>query len=153
MDVVLRPVAAADLPALRALHDASFAVLARAYDKGIASAHAALVAAPAYAEDLLRSDIWVAEAAGQLLGSAGWLAQGDAARIRKVFVHPEVARQGLASRLVTAAEQRSGRSRFVLRGYLDAVPLYRRLGYVAEREGWMDLPGGISMPVLFMTKG
>ena len=148
----LRPLVAADLQALRALHDASFAGLARAYDAGVAAAHAALVAEPAYAEDVLRSDLWVAERDGRLLGSAGWLMQGDAARIRKVFIHPDAARQGLATRLVRAAEVRSGAARFVLRAYLDAVPLYRRLGYTADMPGTMELPGGLAMPVLFMRQ-
>jgi putative acetyltransferase len=149
----LRPLEAADLPALRALHDASFAGLARAYDARVAAAHAALVAEPGYVEDVLRSDVWVAEREGRLLGSAGWLAQDGAARIRKVFIHPDAARQGLATRLVRAAEARSGATRFVLRAYLDAVPLYRRLSYVEDRPGAMELPGGVSMPVLFMRKG
>ena len=152
IEVRLRPLVVTDLPALRALHDASFAGLARAHDATIAAAHAALVAAPAYTEDVLRSDVWVAERDGRLFGSAGWLAQGDAARIRKVFIHPEAARQGLATRLVRAAEARSGGARFVLRAYLDAVPLYRKLGYVEERPGWMPLPAGLRMPVLFMAR-
>lgn len=142
------------MAALRALHDASFAGLARVYDARTAAAHAALVAQPDYVEDVQRSDLWVAERDGRLLGSAGWLAQPDGtARIRKVFVHPEAARQGVATVLVRAAEQRSGRSRFVLRAYLGAVPLYRRLGYAEDVPGTMELPGGASMPVLFMRKG
>jgi putative acetyltransferase len=149
----LRPLEAADLPALRALHDASFAGLARAYDARVAAARAALVAEPGYVEDVLRSDVWVAEREGRLLGSAGWLAQDGAARIRKVFIHPDAARQGLATRLVRAAEARSGATRFVLRAYLDAIPLYCRLGYVEEQRGWMNLSGGLRMPVIFMAKG
>lgn len=139
---------------MRALHDASFAALATAYGAAIGAAHAALVAAPDYAADVLRSDVWVAERDGVLLGSAGWIATEDgAARIRKVFVHPGAARQGVASALVRAAEARSGAARFVLRAYLNAVPLYERLGYVADRPGMMELPGGAAMPVLFMRKG
>lgn len=150
--LALRPLAPNEVPALRALYDASFAGLALAYDARVAAAHAQLVSAPDYAADVDRSDVWVMETAGRLLGSAGWLLQGDGARIRKVFIHPDAARQGLASRLVRAAEARSGRRHFVLRAYLDAVPLYRRLGYVDDRAGSMALPGGLSMPVLFMRK-
>jgi GNAT superfamily N-acetyltransferase len=141
------------MPALRALHDASFAALARAYDAATAAAHAALVAEPDYEVDVMRSDVWVAERERTLLGSAGWIPTEGAARIRKVFVHPGAARQGVATALVRAAEQRSGATRFVLRAYLDAVPLYERLGYVADRPGTMELPGGLAMPVLFMRKG
>lgn len=152
--MVLRPLRAAEMAALRALHDASFAALGAAYDDAHKRAHAALVAAPDYAADVARSDLWVAERDGALLGSAGWIAAGDGvARIRKVFVHPDAARQGVATALVRAAEERSGARRFVLRAYLDAVPLYRKLGYAEDAPGVMDLPGGGAMPVLFMRKG
>lgn len=157
LGITLRPLRPADLPAVVALHVLSFGMLGRAYTAAQRAAHARLVEAPEYLPDLLRSDLWLAEREGQLLGTAGWLEQGvGEGRIRKVFIHPDAARQGLATRLVTAAEQRAraaGCRRFVLRGYLDAVPLYRKLGYVDDHAGTMDLPDGLTMPVLFMRKG
>jgi GNAT superfamily N-acetyltransferase len=155
-DSIIRPMQDADLPAMRALHEASFAAVVPAHSLALVPAHATLVAAPAYAEDIRASDMWLAERSGALLGSAGWLPQENgAARIRKVFVHPDAARQGLGTRLVRAAEDRAraaGHTRFVLRAYLNAVPLYCRLGYMADREDEMPLPGGLSLPVLFMRK-
>jgi putative acetyltransferase len=153
----LRPLRPEDLPAVAALHDASFRALGAAYTAVHKSAHAALVHAPDYAPDVLRSDLWLAERDGVLLASAGWImsAPGEG-RIRKVFVHPAAARQGLATRLVQAAEERAraaGATRFMLRAYLDAVPLYRRLGYAEDAPGEMALTDGIAMPVLFMRKG
>ncbi|WP_426956107.1 GNAT family N-acetyltransferase [Muricoccus radiodurans] len=152
--ILLRPMEMADLPAVCALHDLAFA--SSSYDPAQAAAHASLVAAPDYADDLRSSDLWLAVRDGRVLGSAGWLSQPDgAARIRKVFVHPDAARQGLATRLVQAAERRAsakGHARFVLRAYRDAVPLYERLGYAADRAGEMPLPGGVALPVLFMRK-
>jgi putative acetyltransferase len=155
--ITLRPLRPEDLPAVRRLHDASFRGLAAShYDAATLDAHTRLVMAPDYAPDVLRSDLWLAEEDGRLLGSAGWIvsAPGEG-RIRKVFVHPDAARRGLGTRLVLAAEERAraaGCTRFVLRAYLDAVPLYERLGYVADRPGEMELGQDRAMPVLFMRK-
>ncbi|WP_376098103.1 GNAT family N-acetyltransferase [Roseomonas sp. CCTCC AB2023176] len=151
--LTLRPMTETDIPAVRALHDAAFA--ASVSDQPVRDAHAALVAAPDYVADLRRSDVWLAERRGTPLGTAGWVPQDGAARIRKVFVHPAAWRQGLATRLVRAAEARAvaaGQGRFVLRANLFAVPLYQRLGYVAVEDGVMELPGGLTTPVLFMRR-
>ena len=70
-------------------------------------------------------------------------------------MHPSAARRGVATRLVLAAEERAraqGCTRFMLRAYLDAVPLYEKLGYLADQPGEMPLLGGAAMPVLFMRK-
>jgi putative acetyltransferase len=153
---VLRPMLEADIPAVVAMHAASFAALATAYPPHLAPVYAETVAAPAYAEEMRASDLWVAERDGAILGSAGWLGQADGvARIRKVFVHPNAARQGLATRLVRSAEERAratGHSRFMLRAYLSAVPFYESLGYVADHPGERALARGVTMPVLFMRK-
>ncbi|MBP0494158.1 GNAT family N-acetyltransferase [Pararoseomonas indoligenes] len=153
----LRPLHEGEIPALVALHGASFAALATAaYPPSVVPAYRAMLEAPDYAPEVLASDMWVAEREGILLGSAGWLPQADgAARIRKVFVHPDAARQGLATRLVQAAEERAraaGHARFVLRAYLGAVPFYESLGYVAERPGERPVGDGVILPVLFMRK-
>ena len=156
MPPILRPLRPEEMPALVTLHAASFAALATAYPPSLIPAYTAMLNAPDYAPEVLASDIWVAERDGALLGSAGWAPQPDgAARIRKVFVHPDAARQGLATRLVQAAEARAraaGHVRFVLRAYLGAVPLYESLGYRPDRPGERALAEGISMPVLFMRK-
>ena len=152
----LRGITSADLEAVAALHDAAFRALGAAYTAAHKAAHAAFVRTADYAADVLRSDVWVAERDGRLLGSAGWIhAEPGQGRIRKVFVHPDAARQGLGTRLVLAAEDRAhaeGCTRFMLRAYLDAVPLYEKLGYVADRPGRMEMLGGAAMPVLFMVK-
>lgn len=152
----LRPAGEADWPAVRAMQDASFLALAISYPMGVRRAHSRLIWGDGWLDDLRRSDIWVAEGAGgAILGSAGWIATGEPgeARIRKVFVHPSAARRGLGTALTRAAERRTGGRRFVLRANLDGVPLYRRLGYAAEREGVMELPEGPPLPVLFMARG
>lgn len=155
------PASPADLSGIRALHIRAFAALAASHhDAGQIAAHAALIEADAYAEDLARSHVMLAvNAAGDIKGSAGWLAQNDSpdtARIRKVFVDPGLARQGLASALVRRAEQdaaRAGRPRLVVRANINAVPLYEKLGYEPVEPGRMEVPGGRTLPVLFMRKG
>ena len=161
----LRPLRAGEMPALVAMQSASFAALATAYPPSLAPAYDAMLREAGYAAEVAESDVWVAEGEGGILGSAGWLRQEDGSgetgagglgRIRKVFVHPAAARQGLATRLVRAAEERAraaGCARFMLRAYLNAVPFYGTLGYVPDRPGERALPGGLSMPVLFMRKG
>ena len=155
---LLRPLAEGEVPALAALHAAAFAALSTAaYPARLVPAYAAMLHAPAYAAEVAESDVWVAAEGAALLGSAGWLGEADGtARIRKVFVHPGHARQGLATRLVRAAEDRAraaGHARFRLRAYLNAVPFYESLGYAADRPGERTLPDGQSFPVLFMRKG
>lgn len=89
---------------------------------------------------------------------AGWIAAPEepgTARIRKVFVHPSLARRGLATRLVLDAGRRAlvaGYTRLMVRANLNAVPLYRRLGYPPLRDGGMTTPDGVDLPVMFMTK-
>jgi putative acetyltransferase len=153
---LLRPLRPDEMPELVALHAASFAALGTAYPPHLVPAYVAMLNEPGYAPEVLASDLWVAARDNTLLGSAGWAPQdGEVARIRKVFVHPDAARQGLATRLVRAAEERAqaaGHTRFVLRAYLNAVPFYENLGYRADRPGERALADGISMPVLFMRK-
>ena len=154
----LRPLRNDEMPALVAMQAASFAALATAYPPSLVPAYTAMLHDPGYAAEVAESDVWVAEGeGGALLGSAGWLGQGEGlGRIRKVFVHPAAARQGLATRLVQAAEHRAraaGHTRFTLRADLNAVPFYESLGYAPDRPGERPLPGGLSMPVLFMRKG
>jgi len=159
--ISLRPMTETDIAAARALHARSFAALARdGHTPAQIAAHVAMIEAADYADDLRRSHLVLAFAAdGTLRATAGWLAvQGEAgtARIRKVFVDPREARQGLATRLVADAEARArtaGQTRFVVRANVNAVPLYRKLGYAPVREGTMTVAGGVALPVVFMEKG
>jgi len=113
----------------------------------------------AYAADLAASHLMLAvREDGSLIATAGWIAVPDetaTARIRKVFVHPDIARRGVASHLVRDAEARAvaaGHRRLIVRANLNAVPLYRKLGYRTLREGGMDAGSGAVLPVHFMEK-
>lgn len=159
-DLTFRAYDGGDLAVVRALHRVSFAALAdRHYTPAQIAAHDALIAEEAYAADLARSHLTVAEAPdGELVATAGWIALADeaqTARIRKLFVAPALARRGLGRRLlgqIEDAARAAGYRDFFLRAYLNAVPLYEASGYRADHRGVMSLPGGSGMPVLFMRK-
>jgi GNAT superfamily N-acetyltransferase len=102
----------ADIPEIKALHALSFEKLAAAlHDQAQIEAHRALIAEPAYDQDLRQSHLTLAiDAKGAIAGTAGWIEMPDephTVRIRKVFIRPDCARQGLGSRLVTDAEDRA----------------------------------------------
>jgi putative acetyltransferase len=160
LDLVLRPAGAMDIPAIRRLHALSFAALAadRHSARQIA-AHTRLTESPEYEPDLMQSHLVLAlSPTGEVVASAGWIAVPEAAgtaRIRKVFVHPSLARHGLATRLVEDAERRAlaaGHVRLAVRANLNAVPLYLKLGYQPTGEGMMSTPDGVELPVVFMAK-
>lgn len=148
-----------DLAAVRALHALAFRQLAASHhDEAQIAAHEALIHAPAYAEDVARSNLILArDKDAELIATAGWLAMTErpqTARIRKVFVHPAWARRGLATALVRAAEQAAaaaGYPHLYVRANINAVPLYQKMGYRAEAEGLMPA-GGADLPVVYMSR-
>ena len=89
----------------------------------------------AYLDTLRLCNLMLAIGADELvLGSAGWIAdeQPATARIRKVFVHPDLTGRGIGTRLVIDAAARATAAGFTalsVRSTLNAVPLYRKLGY------------------------
>lgn len=119
--------------------------------------------------------LYLAEAEGQVVGCAAWSPHAmhgcgdcaldgsdaldpnrDPARIRTVFVHPDWARRGIATRLMActeaAAREAGFRRGFRLLATLAGVPLYRRLGYLVDGPATFLLPGGLSMPGMWMNK-
>jgi putative acetyltransferase len=159
-EFTLRPYGESDLAAVRALHALAFERLAAERHTGAQlAAHSAMTRDDAYAADLAASHLALAvQEDGAVIATAGWIAVADepgTARIRKVFVHPEFARRGVASHLVRDAEARAataGYRRLIVRANINAVPLYRKLGYHTLREGEMAAGGGIVLPVHFMAK-
>ncbi|HTP83540.1 MAG TPA: GNAT family N-acetyltransferase [Alphaproteobacteria bacterium] len=148
-----------DADAVRRLHAAAFRALAAGHHSPAQiAAHEALIMAPAYADDLAQSHLLLAvHPELGLAATAGWLAmpdRADTARIRKVFVHPGMARRGLASAMVRAAEQRAraaGLAKLFVRANVNAVPLYEKLGYRAVGTGLMPAAAE-TLPVVFMEK-
>jgi putative acetyltransferase len=159
-DLELIPLAPAMLEAVRELHARSFEVLAAAeHSPQQIAAHLKTIRENAYADELLACNVVLAMLpGGALAATAGWNAVADApgtARIRKVFVRPDLARRGLGRRMVLDAEARAraaGYGRLIVRANINAVPLYRALGYREDEAGTMAVADGVALPVMFMSK-
>jgi GNAT superfamily N-acetyltransferase len=118
---------------------------------------------------------YVVQAAEQLVGCGGWSkrrslfggdmarAEPDAeldpklepARIRAFFVHPDWARQGIGRSILAACEQEIRKRHFRridLVATLSGEPLYGAFGYAQVQRYEIDLPGGLKLPVVRMTK-
>lgn len=81
--------------------------------------------------------------------------RSDPARIRAFFVHPRWARHGLASRVLEAcvdAARAAGFRSLELAATLPGVPFYQRRGFASHGEFAIALPGGLSLPVVRMSK-
>lgn len=79
----------------------------------------------------------------------------DAAKIRAFFVHPDWARQGIGSRILTACERaarEAGFQRFEMGATLTGVPLYRAKGYEPVERIEVPLKNGAFLPVVRMAK-
>ena len=158
--LTLQPLAEARLDEVRALHALSFEVLATAvHSREQIAAHVKYMRADTYADELRACQMMMALLPdGALVATAGWNPVEDApgtARVRKVFVRPDLARRGLGKRMVLDAEVRAraaGLSRLIVRANVNAVPLYHSLGYREERSGTMAVADGVELPVVFMLK-
>lgn len=158
LSLSFRPARGGDLDAVRSLHALAFAALAASHHSAAEIlAHTRLTEAPDYIADLSESHLILAlKPCGEIVASAGWIGVAEepgVARVRKVFVHPSLARRGLASFLVRDAERRAtaaGYTKMIVRANLNAVPLYAKLGYRPLRSGSMATLSGVALPVLFM---
>lgn len=79
----------------------------------------------------------------------------DPARVRAMFVGPAFARRGLGRRILEACEAAArahGFARAELMATLPGVPLYRAAGYVEHERFDVNLPDGVALPCIRMTK-
>lgn len=158
--ITVSPYTQQDLPELRALHALSFHRLAAGQHSAEQMyAHARFIHDDAYGEDVARCNLQCArDDAGRLVATAGWISMSnapDTARIRKVFVHPDLAGTGLGRRMVGLAEdlaQVAGCADYFVRANINAKGFYKRLGYSEVKPGVMDIGGGVNLPVMFMHK-
>ena len=112
-----------------------------------------------YAEELVQNHIMLGFDDGLgLVAMGGWIAMPDdpaVGRIRKLAVHPSVARRGIGRHMVEDAEQRArdaGCRSFVVRSSLNAVPFYESLGYRITGHGVVPTAVGIDIPMTMMAK-
>jgi GNAT superfamily N-acetyltransferase len=79
----------------------------------------------------------------------------DAARVRAFFVHPDWERRGLGRSLLLASEEAiraAGFGKIELVATLAGEPLYAAHGYIVTARHDAPMPGGLSLPVVRMTR-
>jgi N-acetylglutamate synthase-like GNAT family acetyltransferase len=79
----------------------------------------------------------------------------EAARVRAFFVHPAWARRGIGRSILVACEQaieQAGFRAVDIVATLAGGPLYAALGYGVVERYEIPLAGGLSLPVVRMTK-
>src|SRR5262245_38086440 len=111
-ELSLRPFAIGDTDAVIDLRNRAFDELSGdAYSPAQKAAQRENRTESGYAEDLIRNHIMLGFDGGLgLVAMGGWIAMPDdpeIGRIRKLAVHPAVARRGLGRRMVEDAEQRA----------------------------------------------
>ncbi len=149
-----------DVVAVRGLHMASVERLSGThYTAGEIAAYLRSMAADGYADELLANNLTLAETPhDRLAGTAGWCLLEDApetVRIRKVFVAPDLAGQGLGRLLVREVERQALRGGFrhaFVRANANAVAFYEALGYHPVGHGVMPVAEGVGLAVSYMRK-
>ena len=79
----------------------------------------------------------------------------EPARIRAFFVHPEWSRRGLGRLLFQTARDAALAARFrrmALMATLPGEPLYRALGFLPEERIELELPDGVRVPLVRMSR-
>jgi 8-oxo-dGTP pyrophosphatase MutT (NUDIX family)/GNAT superfamily N-acetyltransferase len=79
----------------------------------------------------------------------------ETGQVERVYVAPEFARRGVASRLLERIEQaarQSGLARVYVDATLNAVPFYENAGYSTLQPSDHSLPGGVSFTCMTMVK-
>jgi len=175
MNFALRQAVATDIPALRALIDASVLGL-QAADYTPAQIEGALQTVYGVDSQLIADGTYfVVEAEAVIMGCGGWSKhktlfggdrwtgredalldpRQDAAKIRAFFVHPDWVRRGIGSMILEACEKAAsaaGFTRFEMAATLTGVALYRARGYVALENFTVSLRNGELLAVVRMEK-
>ena len=79
----------------------------------------------------------------------------DAARIRAFFVHPQVARRGLARQLYDECERAARLAqfrKFELMSTLPGEAFYQTLGFMVVERTAVRLPGDVTVPLVQMER-
>jgi GNAT superfamily N-acetyltransferase len=171
----IRTAAAADIPALHALIEASVREL-QAADYSPEQLEGALGTYLGVDTQLIEDGTYfVVETSALLVACGGWSRRktlfgadhrpgrdetllepkSDAAKIRAFFVHPAWARRGIGSIILQHCEDAAraeGFTRFEMGATLTGVPLYRRWGYTEVERIELPLVNGGSLPIVKMAK-
>jgi N-acetylglutamate synthase-like GNAT family acetyltransferase len=119
---------------------------------------------------------FVAESEGKIVGCGGWSkrktlygASGyadsrdpelldpaiDAAKIRAFFIHPEWARKGIGTAILTTCEtdaENGGFTSFEMMSTLPGVPLYSALGYSGDERVEVPVGEGVTIDCIRMSR-
>ncbi len=171
MPIKIRTAVREDASALVAMHALSLRHLASGfYEPEVLEAF--ITQGPMDLTLLDGDSYFVAESNGVLLGSGGWspdvthhyhgklnwmdgVSNRPMATVRSLFVHPNAARRGVASTLMTHIEadiRAAGFHTAGLHATLSGIPFYRQCRWRGCLPVVVDLPGGHSMVGLNMTK-
>lgn len=170
-DIRIRAAEPADTAALKALHSRSMRELG-GNDYTAAQIESCLQHITTVDPGMIADrSYFIAEIDGALVGSGGWTrrapnfrtsgdgadtaADDTAALIRAVFVHPDWARRGIASRIMAfleACAREAGSRQAALIATLTGVPLYQTLGYTIRERFDIDLPDGTAVASIRMDK-
>jgi GNAT superfamily N-acetyltransferase len=173
VDLTIRVATRDDLPALRAVMDASIGELQRGFltDEQIESSRAIMGLDTQLVDD---GTYYVVEADGELAGCGGWSRRAtlygsdstpgrdahqldpstDAARIRAMYTDPRFARRGVGRLILETCERAAaaeGFTRLELAGTLSGQPLYTAYGFV-EVGRKSDDTGGAPVPIVLMER-
>lgn len=182
MKISIRQAVTVDIPALRALIDASVRGL-QTQDYTASQIESALTTVYGVDTQLIADGTYfVAEAEAQadpaaprIVGCGGWSKRKtlyggdqwtgrkaalldprhDAAKIRAFFIHSSWARRGIGTMILGACENAAvaaGFMRFEMGATLTGVPLYQARGYIALENLEVPLANGESLPVVRMEK-
>lgn len=163
----------ADLPALRAVMDASIAELQRSFltPEQIEASRTVMGLDTQLVED---GTYFVVESRSAIAGCGGWSRRAtlyggdhtpgrspalldprvDAARVRAMYTHPASARRGVGRLILALCESAAaaeGFTRLELMGTLSGQPLYEAYGFEVV-ESVVDERGGAGVPLVRMTK-
>ena len=170
-DIRIRAAEPADTAALEALYDRSMRELG-GNDYTAAQIESCLRYIVSVDPNLIADRTYfVAEIDGTLVGCGGWTRRAPAFRtsangavvvtddtaalMRAIFVHPDWARRGIASRIMAfleACAREAGSRQAALVATLTGVPLYRALGYTIRERFDIDLPDGTAVAAIRMDK-
>ena len=164
-----------DVPALEALIPLSVRALQAAH---YSAAQMDAAIGPVFGVDrqLIRDQTYfVVEAGQQIVGCGGWsrrksLCGGDSgrveedavldprfdpARVRAFYIHPNWARRGIGRSIMIECERaiiEAGFRNVEISATLAGEPLYASFGYAVTERYQIPMTGGLSLPVVRMTK-
>jgi GNAT superfamily N-acetyltransferase len=170
----LRVATAHDIPALKALMNASIPALLNPYltPEQVEASFSVMGLDTQLIED---RTYFIVLAGKTVVGCGGWSRRStlfggdhssgrdaaildpkkDAARIRAMYTHPEFVRRGIGRLLLETCEREAAKEGFTRAGLVATLagePLYRASGYSELKRFHAETPSGVGVPMILMGK-